>query len=169
MDSNNNEAKKEKRPYRKRKKSIVSEDTTGDAKRNAALVLEVLAGSLKPVDAAEAMGICANAYYKYEERALMGLVEACEPKAGGRSRPVEKEIEELQKKCRQLESDCVRYQTLARASQKAFGMNIKNRPKPGEKGKKHAKRPVVRALVAAKALKAEVKPEVPAGDKVETG
>jgi hypothetical protein len=156
----------ENKPPDGRKNGVAKEGA--DARRSAAMVLEVLAGSLKPVEAASELGICLAGYYKLEERAIGGLVDACAPVAKGRAHSVEKEAEALRIKCRRLESECARYQAFARASQKAIGLNVKSRPPAGEKRGRRRKKPMVRALIAAKALRAEEAPPEPAESVVAT-
>lgn len=126
-----------------------------DARRYAAVVLEALAGTVTPSTAAEALGISTPKYYVLESRALEGLIGACEPKPRGYAKTPEREFARLKKDYSQLERECVRYQALARAAQRALGVVLpKNEEKP-EKGKRK-RRPVVRALRAAEALKEDV-------------
>ena len=59
-----------------------------EARRAAALVLEVLAGVRTPAGAATALGIRLPRYYLLEQRAIQGLISACEPRrSGAPSRP----------------------------------------------------------------------------------
>ena len=48
-----------------------------DARKTAALVLEVLAGELNPAEAAEILEVSLPRYYQIEKRALEGLIRAC--------------------------------------------------------------------------------------------
>ncbi len=57
-----------------------------EANRVAAAILEVLAGVRTPTCAAEALAISLPRYYQWEERALEGLLLACEPRPLGRMR-----------------------------------------------------------------------------------
>src|SRR6516164_6368790 len=61
-------------------------DSSLEAKRLAAAVLEVLAGTRGPSEAAAALSISLPRYYQLEGRALEGLLAACEPRRGGRAR-----------------------------------------------------------------------------------
>lgn len=126
-----------------------------EARRVAAAVLEVLAGSRTPVDAATALGVSAPRYYVLEARALAGLVAACESRAKGRTRTPEMELAALRKEHERLQRECARAQALARASQRAVGLSTpKPEKKSGEKGRRRRK-PTVRALKAANLLKSE--------------
>jgi len=128
---------------------------SNDARRCAAIILEVLAGSLKPVDAATALGVCLNRYYQLEDRALGGFVAACEPVPHGRSRSPQKEVDLLKKKCEHLEQESNRFQALARAAQKTVGLNMErlSRMDNNGNGKKRRRRPAVRALKAAEKIR----------------
>ena len=55
-----------------------------EAKRIAALVLEVLAGTRTPAEAAASLEVSLPRYYQLEGRAFQGLVAACEPLPHGR-------------------------------------------------------------------------------------
>src|SRR5438132_8918671 len=77
---------------------------TADARRRAAAVLEVLAGMRTPVQAAEALALSPQRYYLLEQRAIAGLVAACEPAPRGpqlgaarRVSALEREIVRLQR------------------------------------------------------------------------
>ena len=48
-----------------------------DARKTAALVLEVLSGELNPSEAAEILQVSLPRYYQIEKRALEGLIRAC--------------------------------------------------------------------------------------------
>ncbi len=56
-----------------------------EAQRLAAAILEVLAGVRTPTDAAAALEISLPRYYLWEQRALAGLVAACEPRPVGQT------------------------------------------------------------------------------------
>ena len=55
-----------------------------EAQRVAAAILEVLAGVRTPTEAAAAVGLSVPRYYLWEQRALEGLVRACEPRPRAR-------------------------------------------------------------------------------------
>ena len=109
-------------------------------------------------------------YYVMESRALQGLVEACEPRAGGAKARPELKLERLSREVDTLKKDVARYQALARASQKALGIAA---PKPPEKkvDRKKRRKPVVRALKAVEGLRRSASPpeSQPAEANVATG
>lgn len=119
------------------------------ARRNAALILEVLAGQLHPSEAAQVLGVGLPRYYQLEKRGLEGLIAACEPVARGPG--PEKKIESLQKRIRQLERDVARYQALARTSQKVLGVP----PVKPVKGGRKRRTPATRALKIARGIRHE--------------
>jgi hypothetical protein len=142
-----------------------SEPASREAQRFAAAILEVLAGMRTPTEAAMAMGTSVARYYLWEQRALAGLVGACEPRACSSRR----QIASLQKEIALLKQDCARQHALVRAAQRTIGLAPPPTPKPVPKasgkttgkggnrvaGKRARKRrPVVRALKAAAALRA---------------
>jgi hypothetical protein len=154
-----------------------------EAQRFAAAILEVLAGVRTPTEAAAAMSVSVPRYYLWEQRALEGLVRACEPRPQGKGGSERHQIARLEKELARLRQDCARQQALVRASQRTLGLAApagqapsrsdgrlagapgkpvaKSGSKPPAKagtaaaGKaKRKRRPVARALVAAAALQA---------------
>ena len=140
-----------------------------DAQRFAAAILEVLAGVRTPTDAAAALSLSVPRYYLWEQRALEGLVRACEPRPVGKAAHERHRTAVLEKEVARLRQDCARQQALVRASQRTIGLAASPPPvtkpavKPGGKatakaagavaGKaKRKRRPVARALKAAAAL-----------------
>ena len=140
-----------------------------DAQRFAAGILEVLAGVRTPTEAAAALSVSLPRYYLWEQRALEGLVRACEPRPKGKAASERHRIAVLEKEVGRLRQDCARQQALVRASQRTIGL-VSPQPaaKPAAKlsGKATAKagavagkakrkrRPVARALKAVAALQA---------------
>jgi len=125
-----------------------------EARQLGALVLEVLAGELRPVEAATALGVGLPRYYQMEKRALEGLLKACEPREKGRKqKTVQKQLEELTREKRRLERELNRAQSLLRASQKAQGLTalLVQAQKPSKSGHKR-RRPEVRALKISRNL-----------------
>jgi hypothetical protein len=92
-----------------------------EARLLASTVLEVLAGSLGPGEAAQLLGCSSPQYYKREARALEGLLRGCEPRARGRQRKPEQELEKLRASHAKLERECARLQALVRALGKTVG------------------------------------------------
>jgi len=142
-----------------------------DAQRVAAVILEVLAGMRTPTEAAAVVGLSVPRYYLWEQRALEGLVRACEPRPKGQVISQRHQIAVLEKEITRLRQDCARQQALVRASQRTIGLAVSPSPaakspvKPGGKavakvagattGKtKRKRRPVARALKAVAALQA---------------
>ena len=122
-----------------------------DAKRIAAVILEVLAGARTTKQAAEALGYSVNHFYKLESDALAGLVRACEPRPKGKRVTPEGRIAKLEHALAQAERERARYQALHRVTQQSVGVKKAPPPSAGP-GKRKPKKPVVRALRAAKRL-----------------
>jgi hypothetical protein len=147
-----------------------TEPASREAQRVAAAILEVLAGVRTPTDAAAALGTSVPRYYLAEQRALAGLVAACEPRPVGKMPGSGHQIARLEKEIVRLQRECARQQALVRASQRTIGLAPPPAPKPAPKaggktvGKKPRKRrPAVRALKAAAALRAaSTTEEIPA-------
>jgi hypothetical protein len=133
-------------------------DASREAKRVAASVLDVLAGASSPTTAAAALDVSLPRYYLLEQRAIEGLVTACEPRSGGRALSPHRELDVLRKQLDRLERECMRYQTLLRIAQRTIGLvppadsTAKNK---GAAKAKRTRRPTARALVAARTLRAD--------------
>lgn len=123
---------------------------SAEARRQAAAILDVLAGMRTPTQAAQALGCSLPGYYSREVRALEGLVEACEARTRKRGVSPQKQAALLEAKVTKLEQELARQQALVRASRRAVGLSLPQ-PKAQEKGKRR-RRPVVRALAAAQML-----------------
>jgi hypothetical protein len=141
------------------------------AKRQAAAILEVLAGVLRPAEAAKLLETSLPRYYLWEKRALAGLLAACEPAPRGPRLDVARQIATLQRENRRLQRECARQQALVRAAERGLGLArlslLKSPAKqqeepPGSNGKRRrARRPTVRALKASQRLRSEAAAEVP--------
>jgi len=136
-------------------------EASAEAKRIAAAILEVLAGTRGPSEAASVLGISLARYYQLETRALAGLVAGCEPRRRGiRKGPTE--LASLRQECDRLRRECARQQALVRAAQRTVGL-APSPPPPGpppaasgSTGKKRRKRrPRARALKAAALLRGQ--------------
>jgi hypothetical protein len=129
-----------------------------DANRVAAAILEVLAGVRTPTDAAQALVVSVPRYYQLEQRALKGLIEACEPRRKGRVQTSESRVTSLEKEVQRWQQESARQQALVRAAQRTIGLAAPAAKAvaktPGKKGRQ--RRPTVRALRAAKALRTAV-------------
>jgi len=161
-------ASKDKRPCLVKTRAAASRD----ARLVASGILEVLAGVRTPSEAAKTLGVSVPRYYLWEQRALEGLVRACEPRPVGKAASERQRIAVLEKEVGRLRQECVRQQALVRAAQRTIALAASSaaaakpsaRPgaktdakavqKTGEGGKaKRKRRPVVRALQAAAAFR----------------
>jgi hypothetical protein len=134
-----------------------------EAKRAAAVILEVLAGVRTPTAAALALGIRLPRYYLLEQRAVRGLVSACEPRPRGRTVSPDRRLAQLERELGVARRDLTRQQALARTTQRALGLAAAAGPSTTQTGKAQAassgpkrrrRRPSVRALRAARLLAA---------------
>jgi hypothetical protein len=138
------------------------------ARREAALILEVLAGVRRPAEAAAVLGISLVRYYQRERRALDGLLTSCEPVPRGPRPDLARQVRRLEKERARLERDCARQQALVRAAERSLGLAVattdksaanrakKDEPAAANGKKKRRRRPTVRALQVARALRAEL-------------
>lgn len=165
MNSHHDNGTTAKVPARKPQR-IGPPQGSAEAKRLAAAILEVLAGSRTPTNAAQTLGTSLPRYYLLEQRALHGLLMACEPRPKGRIVREASKLAALEKQVAHLQRECGRQQALVRAAQRAVGLAppppVKPRaPGAGKKGRK--RRPTARALKAAAAMRTDsslaVKPE----------
>jgi hypothetical protein len=140
-----------------------------DAKtrKQAAVVLEVLAGLRTPQQAADALEVALPTYFHLEVKALRGLLWACTPSPPGRQHALGKKLRQAEARCADLERQLHRYQALMRNAQRGLGLSAPEPPKDAPQGKRR-KRTAVRALRAIKLLNqaptpsAEAPAEVPA-------
>lgn len=130
------------------------------ARRQAAAILEVLAGLRRPAEAAQVLGTSLVRYYQWERRALDGLLAACEPAPRGPRPDLLRQIRRLEKEVVRLQRECGRQQALVRAAERSLGLAALSAgkgaaggtdDKPGASGKR--RRPTVRALKAVRALR----------------
>jgi hypothetical protein len=125
-----------------------------EARQRAAAILEVLAGVRTPADAAQALGVTVPRYYLWEERALHGLVQACEVQPTGRRGNVEAQRRRLERECQRWQRECGRQQALLRAAQRSIGLAAPATvPAKDAAGKRRVRRPTARALRAAARLR----------------
>jgi hypothetical protein len=143
----------EKRP---RNTVPVAPQASKEAKRLAAVILEVLAGLRPPTQGAEALQLSLPRYYQLEARGLGGLLDACEPRPKGRQPNPAHEMALIQRENERLRRDLGRQQSLVRLTQRSIGLSPPPPPAPKSAGKKGRKRkPVVRALSMAAKLQQE--------------
>jgi hypothetical protein len=137
------------------------------ARRQAAAILEVLAGVLRPADASQLLATSLPRYYQLERRALAGLLAACEPALRGPRIDLARRMAALERENRRLKRECDRQQALVRAVERSLGLALSSaakgptKPKgapPGGNGsppRRRRRRPTVRALKVARSLQAE--------------
>jgi hypothetical protein len=142
-----------------------SDGPSQEARRTAAAILEVLAGMRTPSEAAQALSVSVPRYYALEQRAVASLVAGCESRLRGPVKSPQQRIAELEREVRRLRQQCDRQRALARATQRTVGLPMPapsvatgkdkaNRPSPSPSRKKRpTRRPTVRALKAAQALR----------------
>ena len=131
-------------------------------KRQAAAILEVLAGARTPTEAATVLTVSLPRYYQLESRALAGLVAACVPKPKGRVRSSASEVASLRQQNERLQREVTRQQTLVRAAQRTVGLPPPA-PLPAKSaGKKRRRRATARALGVARRLQADATANTPA-------
>jgi hypothetical protein len=131
------------------------DEVSREAKRVAAMILDVLAGSRTPTQAAEGLELSLPRYYQLEARGLGGLLEACEPRLRGRQADAGAEEESLRRDNERLRRELSRQQSLVRLTQRTVG--VAPPPPVKENGKRKKRRPTVRAMRRAEALREEVK------------
>jgi hypothetical protein len=142
------------------------------AKRQAAVILEVLSGLRDARDGSTALGVSVNRYYQLETRALQGLIAyqletralqgliaALEPRPKGRQQSPETRLAMVERERGRLKQELGRYQALLRSAQRSLGLaslpRKTKRGKLGGKDKPRRRRTVKRGLRAVAALRAE--------------
>src|SRR6516164_2675583 len=93
-----------------------------EARRAAAVILEVLAGVRTPAGAAAALSIRLPRYYVLEQRAIGGLIAACEPRPVGRVVSSDRRLARLERELAVSRRELARHQALARTTQRALGL-----------------------------------------------
>ena len=142
------------------------EEVGREARRQAAAILEVLAGVRTPTEAAQALAMSLPRYYQVESRALRGLVAACVPRPKGRQPSAESAMAALKREIERWRREAGRQLALARAAQRAIGLAP---PAPVKETEKKMRRRVARALGVAASLRRQDAAVVPsAGDTKET-
>ena len=134
-------------------------EASKDAKRLAAVILEVWAGVRTPLQAAEALGLSLPRYYQVEANGLNGLVAACTPKPKGRQANPAREATTLRRDNERLRRELGRQQALVRLTQRGLGVTP---PAQTVTKKGRRRKPVVRALTLAARLQPEATQPAPA-------
>lgn len=129
-------------------------EASKEAKRLAAVILEVLAGVRQPPQAAEALQLSLPRYYQVEVRALRGLLAACEPRPRGRRPDVARELTGLRQQNARLQRELARQQALLRLAQRAVGV-APAAPPPKASRKRKRRQRQARALTVAARLRQE--------------
>jgi len=163
-------ARRPRGSYR-RQLTTTSSDAGADARRAAAVILEVLAGLRTPADAAVVLGIRPQGYYLFEQRAVQGLVAACAPRPRGRTVSAEGRLAQLQRELAVARRDLARHQALARTAQRALGLTAAPQASkvqaPSTAKKRRQRKPAIRGLRAARLLRAGLLPGGRAAQEVE--
>lgn len=160
---NSTPAVKHKKPARTKllEGDLALDQITPDSRKQAAVVLEVLAGLRSPEQAAEALGLSLQTYYNLETRALRGLLHGCTPTPPGRTMMLLKQVKSLEVKSATLEKQLGRYQALLRNAQRAAGLSPPVPASAGKSGGRRKRPPAVRALRAVEALQRDRPPTEP--------
>ncbi len=142
---------------------------TAPARRQAAVILEVLAGVRRPSEAAQALDTSLPRYYQLERRALSGLLRACEPAPRGPRVDSTRQLAALERENRRLQRECDRQQALVRMAERSLGLPAPATVKPPAKGQaestkvgvklRRKRRPSVRALQVVRGLRRDEEAE----------
>lgn len=139
-----------------------------EARRLAAAILEVLAGSQLPSEAARSLGLSVARYYQLELRAVAGLLGACERRPRGRGHGPGEGVAALQHECDRLRRECARQQALVRAARRTVGLATPAPAPPAAPGRKRGRRPTARALKMAALLQTADQPPIAAAGATPT-
>jgi hypothetical protein len=125
-----------------------------EARRQAAAILEVLAGVRTPTEVAQQLAVSLTRYSIMEGRALQGLVAACAPRPQGRVRTPASELAALRRECEQLRRQVARQQARLRVTERAVGLTAAAQSVKSDRAspKKRQRKPKARALQAAAVL-----------------
>lgn len=135
---------------------------SSQARRIAAVLLEVLAGLRATGSAAKELGITPMRFYQIEERAIGGLIAACEPRPSGL--PPERrdalELANLREQVRKQAQELNQTRSVLRTTRRQLGVATAPEPiavkpgtrKDGKPTKAKVRRPTVRALTMVRRL-----------------
>jgi hypothetical protein len=144
-----------------------TEGVSAEARRQAAAILEVLAGVRTPTEVAERLAISLTRYYIIESRALQGLITACEPRPRGKVRTPASELAALRRECEQLRRQVARQQALLRVTERTMGLAAAaptSTKEDHKNRKKRPRKPKARALQAAAVLREPAEPATASAD-----
>jgi hypothetical protein len=128
------------------------------SRRQAAVVLEVLAGLRRPEQAAEALNVSLPTYFNLETRAVRGLIWACTPHPPGRQQALTGKLRDAEARAARLQQQLQRYQALLRTMQRSVNLSP-CKENQRSNGKKRSKKPAVRAMRAIRALEQPASPQ----------
>jgi len=150
------------KPKRPGAPKLATDGVSAEARRQAAAVLEVLAGVRTPAEVAQQLAMSLTRYYIIESRALHGLLAACEARPRGKVRSPASELAAVRRDCEQLRRQVARQQALLRVTERAMG--LAGPPATSSKAddkstkKRRPRKPKARALQAAAVLQAAAAP-----------
>lgn len=127
-------------------------------RRNAACVLEVLAGLRSPEEAARTLGVSVPTYYNLEARALHGLLHGCRTESPGRKLALEKKVRVAEARAAELERQLQRYRAVLRNARRAA--RILGPDGDGDVADGVGRTPRIRATRAIDALRDALPPPV---------
>lgn len=135
---------------------------SSQARRIAAVLLEVLAGLRATGSAAKELGITPMRFYQIEERAIGGLIAACEPRPSGLQpeRRDALELASLREQVRKQTQELNQTRSVLRTTRRQLGVATAPEPiavkpgtrKDGKPTKAKVRRPTVRALTMVRRL-----------------
>jgi hypothetical protein len=138
------------------------------AQQVAVVVLNVLGGNQGPGDAARTLGISMAHYYLIEQRAIRGLLGACEPRLKRGPQPDHtQQVRRLEQQNQHLTQALLRQQAIVRSTHRGLGIRNPTPPIPkvGKSGtQRRARRPTVRALRQANRIAPKPSPNAPSPD-----
>jgi len=103
---------------------VSSNGAEREARRTAAVILEVLAGLRSASEASEVLGMALARYYVLERRAVSGMVDGLGPRPRGRPRTDEERARQLTAEVERLQGEVARLESLHRLSQRAIGVPV---------------------------------------------
>jgi len=121
---------------------VSSNGAEREARRTAAVILEVLAGLRSASEASEVLGMALARYYVLERRAVSGMVDGLGPRPRGRPRTDEERARQLTAEVERLQGEVARLESLHRLSQRAIGVPVEpaRAGKAGRRGGKVSRR-----------------------------
>ena len=116
------------KPARPGRPQLRTDGVSAEARRQAAAILEVLAGVRTPTEVAGQLAISLTRYYIIESRALQGLIAACEPRPRGKVRTPASELAALRRECEQLRRQAARQQGAVACDGGTMGLDLGSGP-----------------------------------------